>query len=51
MREQYMARARAERKVAFVGRLGTYCYLDMDVTVRLALDAARTFLRQRPPAH
>lgn len=40
----YVARAEAERGVTFVGRLGTYRYLDMDVTIREALDAARTFL-------
>jgi UDP-galactopyranose mutase len=28
-----------------VGRLGTYRYLDMDVTIRLALDVARGFLK------
>jgi UDP-galactopyranose mutase len=33
--------------VTFVGRLGTYRYLDMDVTIREALDAARTFLACR----
>ncbi|RIV11638.1 UDP-galactopyranose mutase, partial [Klebsiella pneumoniae] len=27
-----------------VGRLGTYRYLDMDVTIREALDTARLFL-------
>lgn len=40
----YVARAEAEQGVTFVGRLGTYRYLDMDVTIREALDAARTFL-------
>lgn len=40
----YVARAEAERGVTFVGRLGTYRYLDMDVTIREALDAARAFL-------
>lgn len=30
--------------VTFVGRLGTYRYLDMDVTIREALDAGRAFL-------
>ena len=30
--------------VTFVGRLGTYRYLDMDVTIREALDTARGFL-------
>jgi UDP-galactopyranose mutase len=40
----YVAHARAERGVTFVGRLGTYRYLDMDVTVREALDTARAYL-------
>lgn len=37
----------AERQtgVTFVGRLGTYRYLDMDVTIREALDTARLFLK------
>lgn len=30
--------------VTFVGRLGTYRYLDMDVTIREALDTARLYL-------
>jgi UDP-galactopyranose mutase len=33
--------------VSFVGRLGTYRYLDMDVTIREALDTARGFLAAR----
>lgn len=41
---EYVARAEAEQGVTFVGRLGTYRYLDMDVTIREALDAARAFL-------
>jgi UDP-galactopyranose mutase len=36
--EQYETLAAAETKVTFVGRLGTYRYLDMDVTIREALD-------------
>ena len=43
----YVARAEAERGVTFVGRLGTYRYLDMDVTIREALDTARAFLAHR----
>ena len=39
-----MARAEAETGVTFVGRLGTYRYLDMDVTIREALDTGRAFL-------
>jgi UDP-galactopyranose mutase len=38
---KYVERARAEAGVTFVGRLGTYRYLDMDVTIREALDCAR----------
>jgi UDP-galactopyranose mutase len=37
---EYVARARAVTGVTFVGRLGTYRYLDMDVTIKEALDAA-----------
>jgi UDP-galactopyranose mutase len=40
--EQYEALAAAETKVTFVGRLGTYRYLDMDVTIREALDVAKS---------
>ncbi|MDQ0506756.1 UDP-galactopyranose/dTDP-fucopyranose mutase family protein [Xanthobacter agilis] len=43
----YVARALRERSTTFVGRLGTYRYLDMDVTVREALDTARCFLSRR----
>lgn len=41
---QYVARAARETSVTFVGRLGTYRYLDMDVTIREALDTARLYL-------
>lgn len=41
----YMELAKAEKKVTFVGRLGTYRYLDMDVTVGEALRAARAFIK------
>lgn len=41
---QYERLAAAEQGVSFVGRLGTYRYIDMDVTIREALDAARGFL-------
>ena len=43
MLEHYMARANAEKKVTFVGRLGTYRYMDMDVTIRQALDTVTRF--------
>ncbi|WP_416799028.1 UDP-galactopyranose mutase [Ciceribacter azotifigens] len=44
---RYAARAVEEHSVTFVGRLGTYRYLDMDVTVREALDTARRYLSAR----
>ena len=40
----YVEKAEAETGVSFVGRLGTYRYLDMDVTIREALDAAAAYL-------
>ena len=33
--------------MTFIGRLATYRYLDMDVTIREALDAARGYLAAR----
>ncbi|WP_237151746.1 UDP-galactopyranose mutase [Oryzibacter oryziterrae] len=51
---KYVARAKNLAGVTFVGRLATYRYLDMDVTIREALDVARATLSaiavdQRPP--
>jgi UDP-galactopyranose mutase len=43
----YVERARNEQNVTFVGRLGTYRYLDMDVTIREAMTAADAFLSAR----
>jgi len=40
----YVALANNQSGVSFVGRLGTYRYLDMDVTIAEALDAAKSFL-------
>ena len=40
----YLHLANQERDVTFIGRLGTYRYLDMDVTIREALDCARAYL-------
>lgn len=45
--ERYMERARAETKVAFVGRLATYRYLDMHLVIGEALDFADAWLRAR----
>ncbi|MFN5651331.1 MAG: UDP-galactopyranose mutase [Actinomycetes bacterium] len=44
---RYVEAAREARGVTFLGRLGTYRYLDMDVTIKEALDASRTFLECR----
>lgn len=44
---EYVALAEQETRVTFVGRLGTYRYLDMDVTIREALDTARLYLKCR----
>ena len=41
---EYVQRAGGEQGVTFVGRLGTYRYLDMDVTIREALDTAGRYL-------
>ncbi len=43
----YVRLADAAEGVTFVGRLGTYRYLDMDVTIREALDTARSFMAKR----
>lgn len=39
MLESYITRARNTAGVSFLGRLGTYRYLDMDVTISEALKA------------
>ena len=41
---EYVEVANMTQKVTFVGRLGTYRYLDMDVTIREALDVANATL-------
>lgn len=42
---KYLDMAHSLESITFVGRLGTYRYLDMDVTIREAIDVARHFLR------
>ncbi|WOI31280.1 UDP-galactopyranose mutase [Sulfitobacter dubius] len=44
--DEYEALVAGVQNVTFVGRLGTYRYLDMDVTIREALDTARAHLAQ-----
>ena len=41
---RYVELAESTENVTFVGRLGTYRYLDMDVTIREALDTAKEFI-------
>jgi UDP-galactopyranose mutase len=45
---QYIDKAKQERNITFVGRLGTYRYLDMHVTIAEALDVAERFLATAP---
>ncbi|MBP2463444.1 MULTISPECIES: UDP-galactopyranose mutase [unclassified Rhizobium] len=42
--ERYVELARTQQNVTFVGRLGTYRYLDMDVTIREALDTGDAYI-------
>ncbi|KAJ9432536.1 UDP-galactopyranose mutase [Candidatus Pantoea symbiotica] len=44
MLNKYLELAEQERNVTFVGRLGTYRYLDMDVTIAEALKTAAVYL-------
>ena len=44
MLRQYVDYASTLQGISFVGRLGTYKYMDMDVTVAEAMDAAAAFL-------
>ncbi len=41
---QYVQRARSAKGVTFIGRLATYRYLDMDVTIHEALSASKVML-------
>lgn len=41
---EYVRKAEAEPNVTFVGRLGTYRYLDMDVTIKEAMETAQLYL-------
>jgi UDP-galactopyranose mutase len=44
---QYVQAAQEATGVTFMGRLGTYRYLDMDVTIKEALEVAEMFLNCR----
>lgn len=43
--DKYLALAKSEKNITFVGRLGTYRYLDMDVTIAEALKTAEVYLK------
>lgn len=51
MLAEYVKAAKSIGNVTFVGRLGTYRYLDMDVTIREGLDTAHDFLAARKAGH
>ena len=42
--DKYLERAKQEQDVSFVGRLGSYRYMDMDVTIAEALKTVREFI-------
>ncbi|MDT0176028.1 UDP-galactopyranose mutase [Enterobacter sp. BRE11] len=44
--DKYLDVAAREKNITFIGRLGTYRYLDMDVTIAEALKTAEIFLTQ-----
>lgn len=43
----YVELAAAEKKTTFVGRLGTYRYLDMDVTIAEAMNIAEKYMHSK----
>ncbi|WP_312180245.1 UDP-galactopyranose mutase [Pantoea sp. CTOTU46764] len=45
MLSKYISLAEKESKITFIGRLGTYRYLDMDVTIAEALNTAECYLK------
>ena len=45
--ERYEELAKQEEKVTFIGRLGTYRYLDMDATIYEALKASKDFKKDK----
>jgi UDP-galactopyranose mutase len=48
MLQKYLKLSTEVEKVTFVGRLGTYRYIDMDVTIRESLDCAAKHLIKHP---
>lgn len=48
---KYVDLAEQEKNITFIGRLGTYRYLDMDVTIAEALKTAETYLESLETAN
>lgn len=44
--EKYLQKAEREKNVTFAGRLGTYSYMDMDVTIKEALTLSKNILKK-----
>lgn len=49
--QHYQSLVAQEQNITFVGRLGTYRYLDMDVTIAEAMSCAQSFLRKNNELH
>jgi UDP-galactopyranose mutase len=47
---RYLDLARQERRLAFIGRCGTYQYLDMDQVVNQTIQVVRRWLGERTPS-
>ncbi|MBK4771771.1 MAG: UDP-galactopyranose mutase [Pantoea sp. Morm] len=45
--DKYLNKAEMEEDITFIGRLGTYRYLDMDVTILEALNTAEMFINNK----
>jgi UDP-galactopyranose mutase len=43
---KYVSAANDEKHVSFIGRLGTYRYLDMDVTIKEAINASNIIIQK-----
>lgn len=41
--QKYQEKMRNDKRITFVGRLGTYRYMDMDVTIRAAFDLVKNW--------
>ncbi|MBH1928457.1 UDP-galactopyranose mutase [Serratia rubidaea] len=51
MLDKYIDLAEKEKNITFIGRLGTYRYLDMDVTIAEALKTAEIYLTNLQQGH